>query len=153
MAASDRFSSVDDQLKSIRDEHTREMKDLQDQLLACQIELRLTQKSFEQAQTDRSHSERLLVKLITQFANASGAFSMAQKAFDDANRLALAYEAAQVADGQTDQQQDQQTDQTSGQETDQPEIDSAANPRDDDTTDEQPELTRPVRQIMQPPRG
>lgn len=82
MSALDHLNSIDETLNRVRQDHAHEVKTLQDQLLAAQIELQLCRGTTEREKNDRIAAERITMKLITQFG-------MVENIFSEAKRLAL----------------------------------------------------------------
>lgn len=89
MAATDNLDSLDRLLQATRDQHKDEMKGVNDQLLASQLELSLTKDALAKQQERMAVAERFSVKLVTQFAMVDAALTLANKAFSDARSAAL----------------------------------------------------------------
>lgn len=81
-AALERFYSLDETIRAIKDDHASTLKSVNDALMAKSIELELTKDRLRQAIKDRDASERVTVKLVTQFA-------MVETVFAEAKRMAL----------------------------------------------------------------
>ena len=81
-AALERFYSLDETIRAIKDDHANSLKSVSDLLLAAQIELELTKDRLKKAVADRDAAERVTVKLLTQF-------SVVEQVFADAKRMAL----------------------------------------------------------------
>ena len=79
MSALDKFQSLDDTIRNIKDQHTSEMSQMESRLKSAEIELELTKKALERAQERSQISERLAVKLVTQFGTVEAVFSEAKK--------------------------------------------------------------------------
>lgn len=66
MTALDRFYSLDETIRGIKEEHSTTLKAISDQLLAGQIELELTKKNLLAAQADRDKWMRIATKFTSQ---------------------------------------------------------------------------------------
>lgn len=82
MTATDRFNSLDETVKSIREEHDRALKASSDELMAAQIELAMAKDAIQKANAERDKWMRIATKFTTQFATVESVFA-------DAKRLAL----------------------------------------------------------------
>lgn len=90
MTATDRFNSLDETVKSIREEHERALKASQDELLAAHIEVAMLKDAIKSANTDRDKWMRIATKLTTQFGTVEAVFA-------DAKRMALSIEEEKKA--------------------------------------------------------
>lgn len=79
MSALDKFQSIDETLATIRENHAAEMSAMSDALKAAQIELTLTREAFKKADERAQISERIAIKLITQFGTVEAVMSEAKK--------------------------------------------------------------------------
>ena len=79
MSALEQFSSIDETLKVIRESHAAEMAAMFDALKAATVELELTKAAFKKADERAMISERLAIKLITQFGTVEAIFAEAKK--------------------------------------------------------------------------
>lgn len=86
MSALDPFLSLDGQIQKIRQDHDTKLKAVNDQLMAAQIELVMTKKALVERTQERDQSERVALKLVTQFG-------MVEKIFAEAKALALSFES------------------------------------------------------------
>jgi hypothetical protein len=93
MSALDKFSSIDEIIKTVRDELTaekntlaaqfaKEKKELEDRLLASELEKSIHMALHDKAVEARAASERFAQKLLTQF-------SMVERIFYEAREFAL----------------------------------------------------------------
>lgn len=85
MSATDRFNSLDETVKSIRDDHERTLKASQDELMAAHIELALAKDALKQSNAERDKWMRICTKFTTQFATVETVCA-------DVKRLALSME-------------------------------------------------------------
>jgi hypothetical protein len=79
MSATDKFQSIDETLAFIKETHAAEMAALADALKAATVELELTKAAFKKADERAMVSERLAIKLITQFGTVEAIFAEAKK--------------------------------------------------------------------------
>lgn len=79
MSALDKFQSLDETLRTIKEQHASEMTQMESRLKSAEIELELTKKALKTANERTMISERLAVKLITQFGAVESIFSEAKK--------------------------------------------------------------------------
>lgn len=89
--ALDHFTSIDQQLVAMKDHFDRERKLLQDQMFVAQTEAHLAREQLAVAVEARSHAERMVTKLLTQFGTVA-------QIFEEAKRLAEEISRTQVAD-------------------------------------------------------
>lgn len=78
------YQSIDEMLKSVRDEHETTIGQYKDQIFALQTELVLHKSLTAAAALDRDKWMRVATKLIVQFG-------LVEKVFADAKELALAH--------------------------------------------------------------
>ena len=78
MSIIDRFNSIDDILRTAREEHHDTLKQVNDQLLAARIELEMTKNLLRGETEARQVAERIAVKLVTQFSVVEAVFAEAR---------------------------------------------------------------------------
>jgi hypothetical protein len=104
MSALDKFSSIDEIIKTVRDELTaeknalaaqfaKEKKELEDRLLASELEKSIHMALHDKAVEARAASDRFAQKLLTQF-------SMVERIFYEAREFALQAAATPSDDAQ-----------------------------------------------------
>ena len=83
--ALERFYSLDETIRDIKEAHQAEIQSVKDKLMAAEIEAVMLREALQVADRERRSAERVTVKLLTQFATVEAVFA-------EAKRLALSTE-------------------------------------------------------------
>lgn len=82
-----RFQSLDDTLRLIREDHEEEMRAMREALSAAENDAALAKTQLAVAVEERAKAERIAIKFITQFA-------LVEKVFSEVKALALEIEGS-----------------------------------------------------------
>jgi hypothetical protein len=89
MTAMDHFTSIDRQLTTMKDHYEQERKLLQDQVFVAQTEAHIAKEQLAIAIEARSHAERMVTKLLTQFGTVAQIFEEAKRLAEEVTRSQL----------------------------------------------------------------
>ena len=76
--ALERFYSLDETIRDIKEAHQAEIQSVKDKLMAAEIEAAMLREALQVADRERKSAERVTVKLITQFATVEAVFAEAK---------------------------------------------------------------------------